>query len=102
MPTKIMINAISAVLAMGLAGTTAQAAANPEPSQDMSQMMGNLNGMEKCYGIAKKGQNDCGSAMHSCAGEAKIDRDKQSWMIVPTGVCHKIIGGSTKAPDKAS
>ena len=28
---------------------------------------------EKCYGIAKKAANDCGTASHSCAGQAKAD-----------------------------
>ena len=27
-------------------------------------------GKEKCYGVAKKGQNDCGTANHSCHGNA--------------------------------
>jgi len=28
---------------------------------------------EKCYGIAKAGQNDCGTAKHTCVGLAKKD-----------------------------
>ena len=27
------------------------------------------DGTEKCYGIAKAGQNDCGTAKHACAGQ---------------------------------
>jgi uncharacterized membrane protein len=52
---------------------------------------------EKCYGIAKKAQNDCASAAHSCSGEAKTDGDKSDWLWVPKGTCEKIVGGSTQA-----
>jgi len=30
---------------------------------------------EKCFGIAKAGQNDCGTAKHACAGSSKADND---------------------------
>ena len=30
---------------------------------------------EKCAGVAKAGKNDCGTAKHACAGEAKTDND---------------------------
>ena len=42
---------------------------------------------EYCYGIALKGQNDCAAAQHSCAGQATIDYDGQSWKSVPKGAC---------------
>jgi len=101
MSNKIITSAISAVLALGVAGASTSAlAANQETKQDMSQMMGGMKGMEKCYGIAKAGQNDCGTASHGCAGESKVDGDKEAWLAVPTGLCNKIVGGSTKAPDK--
>ena len=56
---------------------------------------------EKCYGIAKAGQNDCASAngSHSCAGQAKADKDPNEWKYVPKGSCEKE-GGSTKPPAK--
>jgi uncharacterized membrane protein len=49
---------------------------------------------EKCYGVAKKGQNDCASASHSCSNEAKADGDPGDWLWVPKGTCEKIVGGS--------
>ena len=55
--------------------------------------------MEKCYGVAKAGKNDCSSARkgsHSCAGAAKTDGDKTEWVFVPSGLCDKLVGGSTK------
>jgi uncharacterized membrane protein len=51
---------------------------------------------EKCYGIAATSQNDCQTSTHSCAGEAKQARDKESWIYVPAGTCAKIDGGSPK------
>lgn len=86
MINKIITNAIAAVLTMGIADA---ALAN-------TMEMGNIQGMEKCYGIAKKGRNDCGSASHGCSGEAKVDGDKTEWLSVPTGLCNRIVGGSTK------
>lgn len=55
---------------------------------------------EKCYGIAKKGQNDCGTARHTCAGKAKKDNETDEWKYVPQGTCEKS-GGSLK-PGKPS
>ncbi|WP_066255309.1 BufA1 family periplasmic bufferin-type metallophore [Hydrogenophaga flava] len=49
---------------------------------------------EKCFGIAKAGQNDCAnlSGSHSCAGQAKVDNDKGEWKYVAAGTC-KTMGG---------
>jgi len=56
---------------------------------------------EKCYGIAKAGQNDCATAngSHSCAGQSKADKDANEWKYVAKGTCEKE-GGSLKAPAK--
>ena len=50
----------------------------------------------KCFGIAKAGQNDCGSAKHDCGGKAKTDGDAADWIYLPAGTCEKIVGGATK------
>ncbi len=49
---------------------------------------------EKCFGIAKAGQNDCAnlSGTHSCAGQAKVDNDKGEWKYVPAGTCKQMQG----------
>ena len=56
---------------------------------------------EKCYGVAKAGQNDCATAngSHSCAGQAKADNDANDWKYVAKGSCEKM-GGSTTAGAK--
>ena len=44
--------------------------------------------MEKCYGIALKGQNDCKAGEGtSCAGTSTIDYQGNSWKLVPKGSC---------------
>ena len=80
---KLLSVAIGGLLALGLAGTASAA------SKDM----------EKCYGIAKAGMNDCGSkkAGHSCAGHAKMDSDPNDFVAVPKGTCDKLANGSTTA-----
>ena len=49
---------------------------------------------EKCYGIAKAGQNDCASVTgtHSCAGQSKVDMDKSEWKYVAKGTCKGMKG----------
>ncbi|GAA4025882.1 DUF2282 domain-containing protein [Actimicrobium antarcticum] len=56
---------------------------------------------EKCFGIAKAGQNDCATASgsHSCAGQAKKDMDANEWKYVAKGTCEKA-GGKMMAPSK--
>jgi uncharacterized membrane protein len=51
---------------------------------------------EKCYGIAKAGQNDCAnlSGSHSCAGQSKLDNDKGEWKYVAKGTCKQMMGMS--------
>jgi uncharacterized membrane protein len=49
---------------------------------------------EKCFGIAKAGQNDCASVngVHSCAGQSKVDMDKGEWKYVAKGTCKQMKG----------
>ncbi|MGH6855089.1 MAG: BufA1 family periplasmic bufferin-type metallophore [Aestuariivirga sp.] len=50
--------------------------------------------MEKCFGVALKGQNDCAAGEGtSCAGTSTIDYQGNSWKFVPKGTCV-----STKTP----
>lgn len=50
---------------------------------------------EKCYGVAEKGKNDCGTAKHSCAGQAASDKLAEEWKYVAKGSCEKM-GGKLK------
>lgn len=48
-------------------------------------------GMEKCYGIAKTGMNDCDPGT-TCI-KSIIDNDPNYFLYVPKGLCAKIAGG---------
>ena len=63
-----------------------------------SEVQAVKKGFEKCYGIAKKAKNDCGTGKHSCATMASTDGDPQEWVYVPEGTCKKIVGGSLIKP----
>ena len=49
---------------------------------------------EKCYGIAKAGQNDCANltGTHSCAGQSKVSDDAAEWKYVAKGTCKSMNG----------
>jgi uncharacterized membrane protein len=54
---------------------------------------------EKCFGIAKAGQNDCAAAdgAHGCAGQSKADKGGADWKYVAKGTCVKAGGKLTAA-----
>jgi uncharacterized membrane protein len=58
---------------------------------------------EKCYGIAKAGQNDCANlaGTHSCAGQSKVDNDKGEWKYVAAGTCKSMNGMTAEEARKA-
>jgi len=95
--SKLMQSAIASLVALGLAQ-----AANAHDPKDGGDK-------EKCYGIAKAGQNDCGTARHSCAGKATKDKAPDEWKYVAKGSCEKAGGkvtaggsGPGKAPGRGA
>lgn len=50
--------------------------------------------MEKCYGVAAAGHNDCATKNSSCAGTSKMDNQGDAFVAVPKGLCEKLAGGS--------
>ena len=59
---------------------------------------------EKCFGIAKAGQNDCANlaGTHSCAGQSKVDMDKGEWKYVAKGTCKDLKGLSAEEAQKVA
>jgi len=54
--------------------------------------------MEKCYGVAKAGKNDCKAGPGTtCAGTSSKDRQGNAWVSVPAGTCEKLAGGSLES-----
>lgn len=47
--------------------------------------------MEQCYGVAKKGANDCAAGPGTtCAGTSTVDYQGNAWKLVKTGTCTQI------------
>ena len=70
--------ALAAALALAIAAGSAHAAGPAKP-------------MEKCYGVAQAGKNDCkAGAGTSCAGTSKVAYQGDAWKFVPAGSCVKI------------
>ena len=80
---KILHAAFAGLLAIGLA----QSAGAQDDKGDK----------EKCYGVAKAGQNDCGTAQHACAGRSTRDDAGDEWISLPAGTCARIAGGRLKS-----
>lgn len=65
-----------AALALAAASTAAFAAEGAKPA------------MEKCYGVAKAGKNDCKAGPGtSCAGTSTKDYQGNAWKLVKAGTC---------------
>ena len=78
-----MSNSIAPVPALALA-VAGVALALPACAQAKAKM-------EKCYGVAKAGQNDCAAGPGtSCAGTSTRDYQGNAWKLVPEGTCAKI------------
>lgn len=82
------------LLATALAGLVAASISTSSYAADPNK--------EKCYGIAKAGQNDCVNmaGTHSCAGQAKTDNEIGEWKLVAKGTC-KSLNGLSHAEAKA-
>jgi len=72
---------LAATLAFAVAGT---AIATPAAAQTKPAM-------EKCYGIALAGKNDCkAGAGTSCAGTSRVNYQGNAWKLVKAGTCASI------------
>ena len=73
---------------MTTTATTAAALAAALVATAAASLPAHAATMDKCYGIALKGQNDCkAGAGTSCAGTSTVDYQGNSWKAVMTGTC---------------
>jgi uncharacterized membrane protein len=86
MEIVMRVSMLVAAAVAGAASVQMPANAGPAPAPPFKS--------EKCFGVAAAGQNDCQTATHSCAGEAKTAAASDSWIYVPAGTCLKVNGGS--------
>ena len=71
---------LAAMFALGLA--TLAASAHAEEAKKP---------MEKCYGVALAGKNDCAAGPGTtCAGTSKTDYQGNAWVLVDKGTCTTI------------
>ena len=91
MDRQLIINsALAGLIALGAASASFAQPVKADPSK------------EKCFGIAKAGQNDCASSTgaHACAGQgSKKDNDPTEWKYTAKGSCEKM-GGKLAALTK--
>jgi uncharacterized membrane protein len=93
------MNKRQALLAAALASVCAANAHVANASAAGQMDMPAKGEQEKCYGVAKAGQNECGTATHGCAGQAAVDKDPAEWRSVPKGSCEKS-GGKLTPPQQ--
>lgn len=82
---RFVANAAASLLALGILATAPASRAAA---------------MEKCFGIAKAGQNDCAGAhncatltgLHGCKGTSKVNYDPADFRLVPAGTCTRMGG----------
>lgn len=68
-------------MAAGLAATLVPSLANAQATKGAAPM-------ERCYGIALTGQNDCAAGPGtSCAGTSTRNYQGNAWKLVPQGSC---------------
>jgi len=97
----LAISTASSFATASLADSTPTNMLTTQPATSLNGCKGAPKaGQERCYGIAKKGMNDCRTAKHSCVGLAKTDNDPHEWIDVKTGTC-KERGGRLTSPDKS-
>ena len=75
-------------LGLTAALTAALSLAAAAHADDMKKDAG---AMEKCYGVALAGKNDCAAGPGTtCAGTSTMDYQGDAWKYVPAGTCTEI------------
>ena len=76
--TLIGASALAGAVAMAISGASFLASSHGAAAAEM----------EKCYGVAMAGQNDCkAGAGTTCAGTSKVDYQGNAWKNVDKGTC---------------
>jgi uncharacterized membrane protein len=92
------MNQRHAIIAAALATICAAGAAS---AADKAKAEAKATEQEKCFGIAKAGQNDCasGDGVHGCSGQSTLDKGAADWKFVAKGTCKKA-GGKLEMSSK--
>jgi len=80
--THITAVTLAGSLAAALSMLAVPAFGQPKPPQPT---------MDKCYGVALKGQNDCAAGPGTtCAGSSAVDYQGNAWKYVAKGTCNSM------------
>jgi uncharacterized membrane protein len=83
-PQESIMNRSIAITAFTLTALAAGVAM----AQEKKPMDDKMANMEKCYGVALAGKNDCkAGAGTTCAGTSKVDYQGNAFKAVPAGTC---------------
>ena len=94
----------SAALA-GAVATALASLANAAPLSQAEVQEAMSKGMEKCYGVALAGQNDCAAGPGTtCQGTSTVDYQGNAWKFVEGGTCTsmQLPGGRQGSPEPLS
>ena len=95
--TKNYTQIAASVSALAAAALLASCGSNASQNASEAAPEPTVAAMEKCYGVALKGKNDCAAGPGtSCAGTSTVDYQGNSWKNVPAGECEPM-GGSLAA-----
>lgn len=97
-PVHAMVaTAFTASLAAVSAGSVAQAEGMTMTNDQMMAKQADTKAqvasgkMERCFGVALAGQNDCAAGPGTtCAGTSTVDYQGNAFKLVPTGTCTSI------------
>lgn len=92
------LHAASALALVAIAGLGGWAVLDPHFDANAMRFLTE----DRCYGVARARENDCGSAngSHSCSGKATKDFDPVEWKFVPAGTCRGLGGSAQPEPDR--
>jgi uncharacterized membrane protein len=68
-------------------------------SRDLAPLLGEpgpaaRGSLERCYGVARAGADDCQAFARRCAGRSLRDGQGDAWIWLPAGLCARLVGGS--------
>ena len=84
--SDLIRKALMGLMVLGVGGAAATAGAAPHWAEPGDEL-------EKCAGLVRSGENDCGAKDHICSGRASKDNDPEEWVFMPKGICEKLAGG---------
>ena len=95
MSNRLISAVVTAAFAAALSGVASGPAAAAMMTEaemmkmrEMTKKEVSSGKMEKCFGVALKGHNDCyAGAGTTCAGTSKVDYQGNAFKLVPKGTC---------------